>query len=441
MAAGLTGSYAVITAGVNLTSLGAQDYAFQSGLAAFERKTGGGGILGITNNGGGTSALNTASGWLTYNGTDSTPTGTFSASGGNYYQDYNLGDTTGPRITAPAGTGQRTLELYFVYNCATGTTGNLNIAASISGAGAPTLAPLSFAPVIGVDTFICATFTYTAGATAQQITVDFYPDAQTVDGHTRYMGFQAAWVSTEASAGGAVLTGAASDVVTATGTLSAQINLTGSATDIASATGGLTTKVTLTGASVDVTNANGALSTNIALVGTSVSITSANGSLTAQINLNGASLAQALASAGLSTGINLSGIAQDTVLATATIQTSVNLSGNASDVATATAQFNGSAALLTGNAQDAASAMGQLSTTINLTAGALAQALATGQLVTNILLAGNAQDVATATGVLASINLHVDSRYIILAVIKNRAVYAESKILSVVALPRNFTVH
>jgi hypothetical protein len=125
-----------------------------------------------------------------------------------------------------------------------------------------------------------------------------------------------------ASAPAAALAGAASDVASASGTLSSGIRLAGGPAAVAGATGSLTSGIPLAGQAAAVSVANGVLNTSVRLSGDALAQVIASGILTSGIPLAGNLISVALSNGGvLTTQIPLSGAAVAQAAATASLTT------------------------------------------------------------------------------------------------------------------------
>jgi hypothetical protein len=201
------------------------------------------------------------------------------------------------------------------------------------------------------------------------------------------------------------LSGSGGAVSAASGTLSTQIALAGAAAGAASAGGSLSTQITLAGAAAASSSATGMLTAGTGLSGSASASSSASGALTTSIALAGSASCTSIASGSLSTtpaGVALSGAVAATSSASGSLSTAIVLAGAAVAQASASGSLAGQAAALSGSASAASSASGSLSTQIVVAGAAQAVASAVGSLTTAIRLAGAAACSSSATGSLST---------------------------------------
>jgi hypothetical protein len=183
----------------------------------------------------------------------------------------------------------------------------------------------------------------------------------------------------------------------------APIALSGAATAVASAYGTLTSAIALAGAAQAIATGAGALSTSMPLSGAAVVRASAAGALSTAIPLAGAAQARATAAGALAGGgAALAGAAVVSASAAGALSTSIPLAGAARAEASASGALAGTATGLSGTARVTASATGALSTSIRLLGAASAVASAYGALTTGITLSGTALASTSATGALST---------------------------------------
>lgn len=263
-------------------------------------------------------------------------------------------------------------------------------------------------------------FRYRADSPGQTATIRF----EAISNYGGNISAQLIWLSIEESAGGgaAELVSAATNVVTAAGSLTASIKMLAAAVNQVFVTGNLTNGIRFGASPTGNANAAGAITTQIRVNGVAIDVVSATGAMTNQIRLGAAAGSNAAANAGLTNQIKLAGNAIDTATATANLSTGaggdvsanaqakagssaglttqIRLNGNAIIEAIATAVLN-SGVLMSAAAQDIATAAAQMTTQINLAGAAQNTVVATVQMTTQIKYVGTAASIAAAAASLS----------------------------------------
>lgn len=196
----LSQSIASSSANVNLTSLGAQDYAiFRAGqsLANVYRKTGGGSLITIAEYDPST-VFSLDEEWKsrTFDGTaDATPTQ--AAATGTCSRVVSFGTTAagGHELTFPAGVGVRTAKIYVMaYN--EGPTPVANLFCHLSDSSATDI-NVDFTGTSGADNFVVIDLSWSANSASQSLQVRWTVKA-TASSQVKATHWGAAWVSAEA---------------------------------------------------------------------------------------------------------------------------------------------------------------------------------------------------------------------------------------------------
>jgi hypothetical protein len=195
----LSHSFTTSSANVNLTSLGAQDYAiFRTGqtLANSYRKTGGGLSITIAEYDPSTVfTLDEESKSRTFRGTDATPSQ--SAATGDVARVVSFGTTQagGFEFTLPAGVGVQTAKLYVMaYN--EGATPIANLFCHLSDSSATDI-NANFTGSTGADAFVVIDLSWNANSASQTLQVRWTVTA-TAGSEVKAAQWGALWISAEA---------------------------------------------------------------------------------------------------------------------------------------------------------------------------------------------------------------------------------------------------
>jgi hypothetical protein len=278
MAGTLSHSFTTSSANVNLTSLGAEDYAiFRSGqsLANVYRKTGGGSLITIAEyDPGGVFDLDEEPKSRTFDGTaDATPTQSAPTDEVARVVSFSTTLAGGFEFTLPAGTGVRTAKIYVMaYSQGATPIGNLFCHLSDSSA---TDINANYTGSSSTDAYVVIDLSWNANSASQTLQVIWTVTA-TAGATVKAAQWGALWISPEAG-GGTALTG--QSITSGQGTLGASVSkaLTGQA--ITSGQGNLGDVITKALSGQAITSGQGNLSDNIDKALSGQAVTASQGAL------------------------------------------------------------------------------------------------------------------------------------------------------------------